>query len=135
MFFCGIVPLFASALISCALFCSVLFCSVLFCSVLFFSVRPLPFSFCDALVCLLAALCVRLLAWLFRFYELFACLRAHSIERSWACALGFLWVAGDALCRCCTCLLRCLLARLKAAVVLCLLVSVIGCQGRARLDA
>ena len=117
------------------LFCSIAFCAFLFCSVLFCSVLfvPLPFSCCDALVCLLAALCVRLLAWLFRFYELFACLRAHSIERSWACALGFLWVAGDALCRCCTCLLRCLLARLKAAVVLCLLVSVIGCQGRARL--
>ena len=122
--------LFCSISFCAFLFCSVLFCSVLFCSFLFV---PLPFSCCDALVCLLAALCVRLLAWLFRFYELFACLRAHSIERSWACALGFLWVAGDALCRCCTCLLRCLLARLKAAVVLCLLVSVIGCQGRARL--
>ena len=39
---------------------------------------------------------MRLLAWLFLFYELFVCLRAHSIERSWACALVFLWVAGCA---------------------------------------
>ena len=39
---------------------------------------------------------MRLLACLFLFDEVFVCLRAHSIERSWACALVFLWIAGCA---------------------------------------